>query len=111
MLKIFEFISTNFNKLIPMADKEKRLRKILVRRGLKGKLKPVNTLEEAHIILVEDKPSNKFVGVSTYRQWIEEGHTFPEDKVHYLVSSNPRNAWDIDQRFIANSGRAQNKII
>ena len=93
-----------------MADKEKRLRKILVRIGLKGKLKPVDTLEEAHIIIVENKPSNLVIGISTYKQWIAEGHTFPEDKVHYLVSSNPRNAWHIDHGFIANSGRTKQKF-
>ena len=36
-----------------MEDKEKRLRKILLNACLKGKLKPVNTLEEACIIVVE----------------------------------------------------------
>ena len=48
-----------------MADKEKRLRKILVKRGMKGKLKPVDTLEEAHIIVVEnrnDKKKTKLIG-------------------------------------------------
>ena len=93
-----------------MADKAKRLRKILVKGGLKGKLKPANTLEEAHLILIEDKPDYKLVGRSTYRLWIEKGHTFPEDQVHYLVSSNPRNAWHIDQKFLANSGLARNKF-
>ena len=37
-----------------MADKEKRLRKILSKRGCKGKLKLVATLEEASIVVVED---------------------------------------------------------
>ena len=42
-----------------MADKEKRLRKILLKRGLKGKPKLVATLEEAHIILVNEKEHSK----------------------------------------------------
>ena len=37
-----------------MADKEKRLRKILVKIGKKGVLKHVGTLEEAHVVLLED---------------------------------------------------------
>ena len=93
-----------------MADKAKRLRKILVKGGLKGVLKPVNTLEEAHIIIIDGKPNAKCVGVDTYKQWIDEGHTFPEESIHYLVSSNPRNAWHIDQRFIANSGVTKQKF-
>ena len=38
-----------------MADKGKRLRKILEKAGLKGQLKPARSLEEARIILIEDK--------------------------------------------------------
>ena len=36
-----------------MADKEKRLRKILDKIYMKGLLKSVGTLEEAHIVLVD----------------------------------------------------------
>ena len=35
-----------------MAEKGKRLRKILERAGLKGKLKQVESLEEAHLVLI-----------------------------------------------------------
>ena len=93
-----------------MADKAKRLRKILVKGGLKGMLKPVNTLEEAHIIIIDDKPTAKCVGVDTYKQWIAEGYTFPEETIHFLVSSNPRNRWHIEHRFIANSGVTKQKF-
>ena len=38
-----------------MADKEKRFRKILLKRGLKGRVKLVDTLEQAHFVLVNRK--------------------------------------------------------
>ena len=86
-----------------MADKSKRLRKILLKHGLKGVLIPVNTLEEAHIIIIDGKPAAKFVGVDTYKQLIDKGHTFPEESIHYLTASNPRNRWRMEHRFIDNS--------
>ena len=48
-----------------MADKEKRFRKILSKFSLKGKLKSVATLDEAHIVIVEDrndKSNSKYIG-------------------------------------------------
>ena len=84
-----------------MADKEKRLRKILSRRGWKGRLKSVATLEEAHMIIIEDGQSmtkTLFIDKDMYVRALEEGYTFPEDKVHYLVPSNPR-----DVRHVARS--------
>ena len=84
-----------------MADKLKRLRKILIKKGLKGVLKPVENPEDAHIILIEDKQSldqTVIVGKDTYKVMIEEGHTFPEDNVYFLVSANPRNRWNIEKR-------------
>ena len=89
-----------------MADKLKRLNKILVKKGLKGQLRPVETLEEAHIILIENKQcvdKTALVGKDTYKELIEEGHTFPEDNVHFLVSANPRNRWNIERRFLTNA--------
>ena len=89
-----------------MADKEKRLRKILLNSRLKGRLKSVATLEEAHLVCVENRQcSHKsiFTGKDTYRQKIEEGYTFPEDQVHYLISTNPRNVRNIEQQFTSNS--------
>ena len=89
-----------------MAGKEKRLRKILAKRGWKGRLKPVDTLEEAHLILLEDRQCiNKTMLLErdTYRQKIEEGYTFLEDRVHYLISTNPRNVRNIEDQFASNS--------
>ena len=89
-----------------MADKEKRLRKILVKKGLKGLVKSVGTLEEAHIIIVENRQCiNKtmIIRKDTYEQFLEEGHTFPEDQVHYTTSNNPRNTVNIERKIMSNS--------
>ena len=89
-----------------MADKEKRLRKLLAKKGYKGQLKPVATFEEAHLICVEIRKcihDAVFIEKDVYRQKIEEGYTFPEDQVHYLISTNPRNVRNIVRRFKSNS--------
>ena len=89
-----------------MADKEKRLRKILSKKGLKGQFKSVATLEEAHMIILENEQSTtkaQLIGKDSYIGALKDGYTFPEDKVHYLVSSNPRNAWHIARRLVSNS--------
>ena len=85
-----------------MADKEKRLRKFLSKTGWKGRLKSVATLEEAHMIIIEDRQSvdnYQLVEKDTYVKGLENGYTFPEDRVHYLVPSNPRDvrnvAWSL----------------
>ena len=77
-----------------MADKEKRLRKILSKKGWKGRLKSVATLEEAHMIIIEDgqsKTKTQLVDKDTYVMALENGYTFPEDRVYYLIPSNPRD--------------------
>ena len=89
-----------------MADKLKRLNKILVKKGMKGQLRPVETLEEAHIILIENKQcvdKTALVGKDTYKGLIEKCNTFPSDIVHFLVSTNPRNRWNIERRFLTNA--------
>ena len=89
-----------------MADKEKRLRKILDRRGLKGKLKSVATLQEARVICLDSEESISkavFMGKDTYIRVLEAGHTFLEDQVHYLISSNPRNARHIERQILTSS--------
>ena len=98
-----------------MADKEKRLRKILVKRGWKGQLKSVATLEEALMIVLENEQTitkTQLIGKDSYREFLEEGYTFPEDQVHYVVSSNPRNTRNIENRFMSNSyGHLKNKLM
>ena len=90
-----------------MADKEKQLRKILSKMGWKGRLKSVTTLEEAHIIIIEDGQSmtkSQLVEKYTYVKALEDGYTFPEDKVHYLVPSNPRDVRNVARRTSNSSG-------
>ena len=89
-----------------MADKEKRLRKLLAKRGWKGKFKSVATLEEAQMIIFESDQSTtktQLIGKDSYIGALEDGYRFPEDKVHYRVSSNPRNAGHIIRRVVSNS--------
>ena len=89
-----------------MEGKKKRLRKIMVKKGFKGELKPVSSIEEAHLICIENGQNvNKtvIIDINTYRQWLEEGHTFPEDTVHYVVHSNPRNVRNIQRKFLSNA--------
>ena len=88
-----------------MADKAKRLRKILLKIYMRGVLKHVKTLEEAHLVLVEDAedPSKyTFYKKEDYIQVLEHGYTFLEDKVHFLVSSNPRNRRQVEQSIMTN---------
>ena len=87
-----------------MAEKDKRLQKILVKRGMKGKLRPVESLEEAHIIVREDKQCinrSAFMGKDAYKRMVENGRTFPSDIVHFLVSTNPRNGSHIEKRLLS----------
>ena len=88
-----------------MADKEKPLRKILSKKGLKGLLKSVTTLEEARIIVIENKQNisnTMLMGRDTYELCLQEGQTFPEDLVHYTISTNPRNTVNIERKIISN---------
>ena len=89
-----------------MDDKGKRLRKILAKIGMKGQLKPVGNLDEAHIILIDDPQCIKrfsFMGKDAYKKVVENGNTFPEDIVHFLVSANPRNKWNIEKRLLTSA--------
>ena len=79
-----------------MADKIKRLNKILNKGGLKGFLKPLETLEDSHFVLVE-KIKNIFstklmFKTEEYKAILERGETYPPDIVHFLVITNKRNA-------------------
>ena len=86
-----------------MADKEKRLQKFLTKARLKGKLKLVTTLDEAHIVIVEDrndKTNTKFIGKEIYIKMVEKGYTFPEENIFFTVSSNPRDKKNIEQKLL-----------
>ena len=87
-----------------MADKEKRLRKILLNSNLKGKLKPAKTLEEAQIIIVQipnNPGKNTFFSKLGYQMALKDGITFPEDRVYFTVPSNPRNTNQIVNGILA----------
>ena len=89
-----------------MADKEKRLRKILAEVRLKGKLKSVKTYEESSIVVVEapyggDK--NLIFDKNGFEYAQSNGKTFPEDRVHFLVSTNPRNRRLVEQSILSNN--------
>ena len=86
-----------------MADKEKRFRKILSKFALKGKLKSVTTLDEAHIVIVEDrndKSNTKYIGKEVYIKMLEKRCTFPEENIFFTVSSNRRDKKNIEQKLL-----------
>ena len=77
-----------------MADKEKRIQKLLTKAGFKGKLKSVKTLEEATVVIVEDphdRTKNAVYDIRRYQIELEESGPFPTDRVYFLTSTNPRN--------------------
>ena len=86
-----------------MADKEKRLRKILAEVNLKGKLKSVKTLEEASIVIA-DHPSITtkilFFNKNEFEYFLSIGKTFPEDRVYFLIATNPRNRQTIERSIL-----------
>ena len=103
--KFSNFCRTLLTVNIPMADKEKRFRKILVKRCLKGRLKLVDTLEQSHFVLVNRKGLSElfFIKKEAYSEMIERGYTFPEEEVYFTVSSNPRDSKHIEERYLTNA--------
>ena len=88
-----------------MADKEKRLRKILFKLGLNGILKPTKTLEENYIVIVdtpEDPIKYNLYKKEGYEQLLEHGYTYPQDRVHFLVPTNPRNRRQLERSMMTN---------
>ena len=89
-----------------MADKKKRLRKILDKKEIRGMLKSVDTIEEAHLILVDDRRYNgsiRLMPKRSYLNMIEEGQTISEENVFYLIPTNPRDRKNIEKSLITNS--------
>ena len=78
-----------------MTDKNKRLEKILKKKGIKGLLKPVDSLENSQFVLVENKRCvyKSFLDkTEDYKiLLLERGETYSPDIVHFLVKSNKRN--------------------
>ena len=67
---------------------------------MRGQLKSVGSLEEADVVIVEDSHSvtnNLFFDKVGYKRVSENGHTFPEDGVHFLVYANPRNRRQVER--------------
>ena len=86
-----------------MADKEKRFLKILSKKGWNGRLKLVNTLEQSHCVLVHIKELGKllFIKKEIYLELIERGHTFLEEEVYFVISSNPSDSRHVVERYLA----------
>ena len=84
-----------------MADKEKRLCKIMSRKKWEGRIKLVDTLEQSHCVLVHIKELGKllFIKKEIYLELIERGHTFPEE-VYFVVSSNPSDSKHVLERYL-----------
>ena len=81
-----------------MENKNKRLEKILRKKGGRGLLKPVDDLESSHFVLIEHtRCSYKSLLIKTedYKAILERGVTYPPDIVHFLIPSNKRNVQNI----------------
>ena len=88
-----------------MADKEKRLRKILSKMNIKGRFKLAATLEKAHLVLIDERKRSRFylVEKDSYLIAIENGYIFSEEEVYFVVSSNPRNRRLVEQKYLTNA--------
>ena len=89
-----------------MADKKKRLRKILDKKEMRGMLKSMDTIEEAHLILVDDRRydgSIRLLPKESYLNLVEEGQIISEENVYYLIPANPRDRKNIEKSLITNS--------
>ena len=68
---------------------------------MKGKLKLVGSLEEAHLILVEDRndrKKNMLIGKDSYTGMMER-----EQTIYYLVSTKPKDRWNVEKHLLSNS--------
>ena len=86
-----------------MTDKNKRLEKILKKKGIKGWLKPVDSLENSQFVLVKNKRCiyNSFlVRAEGYKTLLERGETYPPDIVHFLVNTNKRNVLNVNNSIL-----------
>ena len=86
-----------------MADKEKRFRKILSKKCLKGKLKLVDTSEQSHFVLLYRRGQLFFIKKEDYLTLIRRGKQFTEEEVYFAVSPNPRDSKHIEEKYLTNS--------
>ena len=77
------------------------MKKILKKKGIKGWLKPVDSLESSHFVLVENKRCvyNSFiVRTEDYKTLLERDETYQHDIVHFLV--NKRNVLNVNNSIL-----------
>ena len=71
-----------------------------------GILKPSKTSEESHMVLVENDKDQHFIynfyKKEEFKELLQDGYTFPENKVHFVVVSNPRNRRQVEQSIMSN---------
>ena len=93
-----------------MADKEKRLRKILDKKEMRGKLKSVDTIEKASIVIVETlADKNLIFDKNGFKYMLSNGETFSEDRVHFLVSTNPRDRRLVEQSILSKTNKIKDR--
>ena len=86
-----------------MTDRNKRLEKILKKRGLKSWFKIVDSLENSDFVLIENKRCrDKSIVIITedYKNKIERGETYSPDFVYFLGIINKRNTQTIKYALI-----------
>ena len=86
-----------------MTDKIKRLEKTLKKKGIKGWLKPIDSLENSQFVLVENKRcfyNSLLLTTEDYKTLLERGKTYPPDIVHFLVNSNKRNVLNVNNSIL-----------
>ena len=86
-----------------MADKEKRLRKILSKFALKGKLKLTHALEQTNFVLLYRKGQLFVMKKETYLTLIRRGEQFTEEEIYFTVSSNPRDSKYVEERYLTSA--------
>ena len=82
-----------------LTDKNTRLEKIFKKKGMKGKLKPVDSLENCQLVLVENKRyvyNSSVLRTDDYKILLERGETYSPDIVHFLFNSNKRNVLNVN---------------
>ena len=83
-----------------MTDRNNRVEKIFKKMGIKGWLKPVDSLENSQFVLVENKRyfRDNFI-TEDYKTSLERGETYLPDSVYFLINCNnkyllnPRLMW------------------
>ena len=94
-----------------MTERNKRLEKILKKKGLKSWLKPVDSLENSDFVLIENKrcgDESIIITTEVYKTKIERGETYPPDVVYFLGITNIRNTQTIKYALTMNQKACSN---